>query len=363
MTKARRHILPFFIPHLGCPHQCIFCNQFHISGQMQKPSAEEVSAAIVSYQKINPGIKPELAFYGGSFTALSPEEQCYYLQPALAGVNAQLLSSIRISTRPDCIDLETIRRLEFFGVQTVELGVQSMSDVVLQMTERGHNAEDSKQAVQLLKKYHFKVGVQLMPGLPGETQKSFWLGCQSILKLHPDFVRIYPTVVLNNTKLAMYYLNGTYQPWSLQEAVKMTANLYLLCQYLQIAVIRMGLQSEEGLPEQILAGPYHPAFGNLVQSEVWRRKVEQIIHMLPEPADFLAVLVNRKDIAKVIGQNRCNIPYYEKMLASATRKFAIKGWNLPMGAAAVMTKGGNIFYLEEKDFLQKTVKKLLSMSL
>ena len=363
MTKAKRHILPFFIPHLGCPHQCIFCNQFYISGQRQKPSAEEVAAAIVAYQKINPGVKPELAFYGGSFTALLPAEQRYYLQPALDGLKAGFLAGIRVSTRPDCIDVRTIQRLKRFQVQTVELGVQSMCDDVLRIAERGHTAEDSKQALQLLKQYDMKVGVQLMSGLPGESEESFWLGSQRILMLHPDFVRIYPTVVLRNTKLAEYYQAGSYQPYSLQKAVEITANLNLLCQYWQIPVIRMGLQAEEGLTEQILAGPYHPAFGHLVQSNIWCRKVKQVIGMLSTPADFLAILVNRRDIAKVVGQNRCNIPYYEHLLQSGQRKFQIKGWELPPETVGVMTKDGNIFYLEEKDFLQKTVKKLLSMSL
>jgi histone acetyltransferase (RNA polymerase elongator complex component) len=311
MSVAKRQILPFFIPHLGCPNRCIFCDQHKIAGKADPPTQEELWAALQKLPE-NSESNPqeiELAFYGGSFTALPESEQEYYLQPAYRAMQEGRIAGIRLSTRPDAIDERRIALLKKYGVGTVELGVQSMNNEVLRLAKRGHTVEDSERALALLQNAGFKTSVQLMPGLPGETADSAFTGAVRILKQKPDMLRIYPLVVLAETECAELYQSGQYQPLTLDEAVEITLDITLFAEEYGVAVIRMGLQPSDELAADVVAGPYHPAFGSLVRGLWWRKKILYVLERYPDAQIF----VNKRDLSAVIGQNRQNMAFYEEI--------------------------------------------------
>lgn len=266
MAKANHHILPFFIPHQGCPHRCIFCDQQQIAGA-QAPTAEEISRAIAGFPQ---EIQPEVAFYGGSFTALPEKLQLYYLTPAYQGIQQGRVSGIRVSTRPDAITPQILDLLAAHGVHMVELGIQSLEDQVLVTAGRGHNAAASFAAATLLKDRGFAWGVQLLPGLPGENWLVALEACAHLLAMQPDIARLYPALVIAGTPLAQYYQQGTYQPLTLEEAVDRCCQLRLLCEAYGVQVIRTGLQNtdEMQLGKSVIAGPFHPCFGDLVKGQL-----------------------------------------------------------------------------------------------
>lgn len=358
MTKAKGHILPFFIPHLGCPQKCIFCDQRTISGRSKLPTAAEIANSMAENKDKN----CQLAFYGGSFTAMPEEKQLYYLQVAKAGLDAGFISGVRISTRPDCIDEETIERLKQYGVDTVELGVQSLNDETLQLAKRGHDAAAALQSVRLLKKCGLTVGVQLMPGLPGEDEKSIIYGAKKILAGKPHLLRIYPAVVVKNTEMAAMYQRGDYVPLSLEKAVELSAKITLWAAYYGVNVIRTGLNTDEHLAEEVLAGPYHPAFGHLVKSYIWRQKVLWAIAEfgIINPNDEIAeVFADKSCLPMVFGQNSTNKEYYRK--AATNDRLRIRGFNEKFSGGKddiiVVGKDGGVCRRSSEDFLQYFVGK------
>ncbi|MBI5048238.1 MAG: radical SAM protein [Deltaproteobacteria bacterium] len=265
MARKKQLIIPIFIPHYGCPHQCIFCNQTSITGKERLPDTTEVAITIGDYLKTWKGSgKKEVAFYGGSFTGLDKNMQEEFLAATCRFVSAGLIDSVRVSTRPDYITKEELMFLKSYNVETVELGVQSMDDEVLKLSGRGHTAEDTEEAVMLLKKYGFKVGLQFMPGLPGDTEEIVLCTANKIAELEPDFVRIYPTIVVRDTPLEKMYMSGLYNPWPLTEMVDICKMLVSLFNAKKIPIIRLGLQPTEALEQGIVAGPYHPSFRGLV---------------------------------------------------------------------------------------------------
>lgn len=267
MAKKKQLIIPIFIPQYGCPHQCVFCNQKTISGMEKPPDAAYVSDTIKAYLKTWKGKgKKEIAFYGGSFTGLDAAVQKVFLAEAHKFVSRGLIDSVRISTRPDYITDEGLLLLKKDNVETVELGAQSMADDVLKLSGRGHTAEDTVTAVMTLKKHGFLVGLQFMPGLPGDTCDTILYTADRIIELKPDFVRIYPTLVVKDTPLEKMYQAGLYKPWALAEMTDICRKLVSLFDAKGIPVIRLGLQSTETLEDNILAGPYHPSFRNLLAS-------------------------------------------------------------------------------------------------
>ena len=260
-------IIPIFIPHAGCPHQCVFCNQKTISGQ--KTAALEGAKEQINrwLERVKPSVENEAAFYGGSFTGLD-----ITLQKELFALTDELLArkvigSVRLSTRPDYID-ERLELLRNHGVKLVELGVQSLDDKVLAAAERGHTAEQVTNAVNLLKKYGFKVGLQLMVGMPKQDFASVKETVEKVLVLKPDIARIYPLLVIKGTPLAKSYEAGEFEPLSLEEAVEQAAYMYKKLSEAGIRIIRVGLQPDDELCAEgnILAGPFHPSMGELVQS-------------------------------------------------------------------------------------------------
>lgn len=306
-------IIPFFIPHAGCPFTCVFCNQWEISGADEVVRPEEIGSFVEEYLKRArrwPDRHVEIAFYGGSFTALPAERQVAYLQAAVEQKTKGLIAGIRLSTRPDFINDEIVERLLAYGVTTVELGVQSLVDEVLQQTCRGHSAQDAFNALRVLRKYPLTVGYQLMLGLPGDSPALARLTLEKTVQVAPDFVRIYPALVLKGTTLAKWYREKKYQPWSLEMAVQTAAEWLGTFSFYKIPVIRLGLQSVENFTEDrdLLAGPYHPAFGELVESFLFLQQIEMGMEQLAQQeGEFLSIFVHPKAQSKLIGQKKRNL--------------------------------------------------------
>jgi histone acetyltransferase (RNA polymerase elongator complex component) len=267
-SRKRRLIIPIFIPHEGCPHQCVFCNQTDITGQNSLPALTEVSETIAQYLSTWRGEGPrEVAFYGGSFTGLNDNLQRDFLETAYAFIQSGEIDALRVSTRPDYISHEKVVLLKEYGVEIVELGVQSMDDGVLRLSGRGHAAKDTVRAVELLREAGLTIGLQMMPGLPGDTRETILETAGEIVSLRPDFIRVYPTLVIKNTPLEKLYRWGNYSPWLLESMVEVCREVMSLFDNARIPVIRVGLQPTADLEESIVAGPYHPSFRQLLDDD------------------------------------------------------------------------------------------------
>ncbi len=280
-------IYPIFIPHAGCPHRCLFCAQDRSAGQSVFPDvtvSPDVTVvpdvktvdswldnALPLQSAMSLQSDSEIAFYGGTFSQLPLTQQTHYLKTAGRFVACGRVSGIRISTRPDALDDKCLVRLKARGVTTIEIGCQSFDNSVLEASGRGHTASDNVSAIQRCLKAGFQVGAQLMPGLPGGNAEEALMSLRQALELKPSFVRIYPTVVIDGTGLADLWGSGDYAPWTLDEAVDICADMLHLCRRVNIPVVRLGLHGDPKLEENLLAGPYHPAFGQLVRSRLWRR--------------------------------------------------------------------------------------------
>lgn len=299
----KHSIIPIFIPHIGCPYRCVFCNQWKITGQHHIPTGQDAAKLIKEYTL---GIEEkrywEVAFYGGSFTAIPIALQEELLQPAYEALQQGRIQGIRCSTRPDCITDTILQRLQRYGMKTVELGVQSLDDVVLKAAKRGHTAADVVEATRLLREYGFTVGHQLMPGLPNEDWQSLKYTTAKICNLKPDISRIYPVVVIAQTELAELYCQGTYTPLSIAEGIRRAA--YMKQQFLQhgIDVIRTGLQATTDLDDgvQVLAGAYTPALGELVDTYRYGRQIFSFLRTLPR-SDTIRISYHRKETSRVRG--------------------------------------------------------------
>ena len=262
-------IIPVFLPFAGCSQICVFCDQKGITGSSKLPDVSEVAAIVDAHLATwRRGGRIEIAFYGGSFTGLPDDVQRQYLSVAQAYIADGRVDSVRVSTRPDYINGSGVDMLTGFGVDTVELGAQSMSDDVLRASGRGHDAPATARAAAILKAAGIKTGIQIMPGLPRDTAQSALDTVDKVIGLAPDFVRIYPAVVLKDTELHRMYLRGAYRPWDLDEMVGLCAQAASRFARARIPIIRMGLPASEGLAERFVAGPYHPSFRQLVERAV-----------------------------------------------------------------------------------------------
>ena len=272
-------IIPIFVPHAACPHRCVFCNQRTISGESETSPAEVQHQIDTWLPRIRPSRDNEAAFYGGSFTGLPLTLQERLLAPAEALLEQEIIGSIRLSTRPDYIDAPRLDFLRRHHVRLVELGVQSLDDDVLRRAERGHTAAQVCQAMDLLKQCGFHTGIQLMVGLPGQTFASVQETAEEVCRLHPDIARIYPVLVIAGTVLADQYRQGRYEPLALEEAVEQAAWVYDKLENAGIRVIRTGLQPDAELvrPGNVLAGPFHPAMGELVKSRLYRQNAARLL--------------------------------------------------------------------------------------
>ena len=306
-----KHVnVALFVPHYGCPHQCSFCNQKTITG-VKKPLMpsdvdEAVSTALKS-SKTSPE-KREIAFFGGSFTAIDREYMISLLESAYKYVCEGLFKGIRISTRPDCIDNEMLDILKKYGVTSIELGAQSMSDRVLKMNERGHTSSDVENASELIKEYGIELGLQMMTGLYGDDDETAVRTCEKIASLSPATVRIYPTAVLEKTRLAELYRSGEYKPQTVDEAVNLCAKLLKIFYDNNIKVIRVGLHSGGGLDDGYITGAYHPAFRELCEGRMY---LDAVIKKIKENdiKGNVTAYVTPGDVSRMAGQNRRNINY------------------------------------------------------
>jgi histone acetyltransferase (RNA polymerase elongator complex component) len=311
----KHRIIPVFIPHHGCPHRCVFCDQQTITGIARPPDGAEV-AALIGERLAAPRREGtwEIAFYGGSFTCLPADRQTELLAPAKAALDRGEISAIRLSTRPDAIDRETLARLIAFGVGTVELGAQSLDDAVLAAAARGHTAADTAAAVAAIRAAGLKCGLQLMPGLPGEDWPSLIVTTARTLALAPDFIRIYPAVVLAGTELAAMAAAGAYRPLALEAAVARAAYLKNRCENTGIPAIRVGLQASEELSGgAVLAGPYHPAFGAMVEAYLFKIMVAGLLEKVacPRP-DGILIRHHPRDASAVRGIKSANLHSWVK---------------------------------------------------
>lgn len=311
-------ILPIFIPHAGCPHQCVFCNQKTISGQ--KNAAESGAREQIArwLQWLRPSLENEAAFYGGSFTALDSDlqERLLFLTDEL--LERGIIGSVRLSTRPDYIDDKKLELLRKHGVRLVELGVQSLDDRVLEAAGRGHTAADVVQAMKQLRAYNFKTGLQLMVGMPLQSFSSLQDTVAQVIKLQPDIARIYPLLVIKGTPLAESWAKGEFQPLSLDEAVRQSAWVYDQLTTNGIKVIRVGLQPDDELcaPGNILAGPFHPSMGELVQSFLLRERLTDKL-LAVKKAERIVISCPAKIESKLRGMKNSNIKYWQQLLAPA----------------------------------------------
>jgi histone acetyltransferase (RNA polymerase elongator complex component) len=310
-------IIPIFLPHVGCLHRCVFCNQHAITGVTRRlPRPSEIGETLNTYLGHSKCTRrpAQLAFYGGNFLGLSSAEIRYLLDLTRQIVLQGRVQGIRFSTRPDTVTAETLDRLKDFPVAAVELGVQSMDDHVLKLSRRGHSSSDTTAAIGLLKQRSHRVGAQIMVGLPGDTAVNTMRSAERIAELGPDFVRIYPTVVLEGSPLAGWYRQGKYRPMSLGDAVSLVKRLYLLFEAHQIPVIRMGLQASADFDDRtiLLDGPYHPAFGHLVHSEIFLDRATASLEKYASRTHAITLQVHPRSVSKMRGLSNANIVTLKK---------------------------------------------------
>lgn len=313
---AKPLVIPLFIPHEGCPHRCVFCNQHQISAQVGEPlHAPVVDATIRTWlSQVRPGHHRmvQVAFYGGSFTGLAETRQRELLAAVQPFRQQGLVQEIRLSTRPDYIDAPRLALLRAYGVSTIELGVQSCDDRILHLAGRGHSTADTIAACRQIKEAGFTLGLQLLLGLPGETFATLRRTLATVITLHPDFVRLYPLLVLRGSGLAQMLQRGVYRPLSLGRAVVQAAFLKKRFDDAGIRVVRMGLQPGPELEAALVAGPYHPAFGEMVQSRLMLKRTRQLL--APLPADQGGTLViNPRDQSVFRGLHSGNIKRLQQL--------------------------------------------------
>ena len=306
--SARESIIPVFVPHLGCPNDCVFCNQRRISGAQEPAGVENVKNAIESVAALpRNGAKRQLAFYGGSFTAIPSCQQEALLGAAKEYLDRGEIDAIRLSTRPDAIDGAVLARLKRYGVETIELGAQSLCDEILLLSGRGHTAADVVNASEQIKAAGFRLILQMMTGLPGDSVERTVYTAKKIIALHPDGVRIYPTVIVRDTALYDLWQAGEYKEHTVADAVEYCAAIVPLFEAAGIPIIRLGLNPTDELSGGAAAGgAYHPALGELVKSRLMLYKMRGTLNGIPA-GSRVTLGVNKSRVSQAVGQHRENI--------------------------------------------------------
>jgi len=321
MSEFKRpFIIPIFLPQSGCPHQCAFCNQKAITGVTERMITPAQLTRLIDQfltYRNDRRDRIQISFYGGNFLGIDIPYMISLLETATGYVRRGQVDSLRFSTRPDTIDEQRLDILKPFPVETVEIGAQSMDDRVLNMSLRGHSASDTCQATALLKQRKYEVGLQMMVGLPGDSRDVSIETAKRMIRLFPDFVRIYPTLVLSGSLLARWYRDGIYRPLTLEGSVGIVKKLYLEFKKQQVRVIRMGLQPSDELSSgtTVLAGPYHPAFGHLVFSELFFDSAVAKLNGVIAPNASLRIYVHPRSISKMRGLKNQNIERLKRIFS------------------------------------------------
>lgn len=304
----KKRIIPIFVPHRGCPHDCIFCNQKKITGVSTDITSDDVRNIIEEYlTTIDKDASIEIAFFGGSFTAIDMDIQRNLLSVAKEYVDKGIVDDIRMSTRPDCISDEILTMLKEYKVSIIELGVQSLDDRVLIDSVRGHSDEDVFKSAKLIKQYGIKLGLQMMIGLPSDSESKCIYTAKKFIELKLDCVRVYPTLVVKETGLEKLLKEDKYIPFTLEESIEIVKKVLVLFYINNINVIRVGLQATEDIAigKEVLAGPYHPAYRELVESKMYGDYIEYIIKKYNAKSDVV-VLVNKKNVSRILGNKKTN---------------------------------------------------------
>lgn len=307
----KNYTIPIFIPELACPFQCLYCNQQKISGTLSIPSDKEILKIIDDHLKTIPeNSHVELGFFGGNFTGIPINEQKHYLELVQKYLQQGKIDAIRCSTRPDYINEKVLELLKRYGVKTIELGSQSVHNDILLLAERGHAFEDTVRASKMIKDFGFNLGLQMMIGLPGDTKEKSIYTAQKIIELGAENTRIYPTLVIRDTKLEALYKNGEYEALSLNEAVDWTADILELFEQANVKILRVGLHPSEGLLDgsELVAGPFHPSFRELVYTKIWRKKLD----VLDLDKNELKISVSPKELNYAVGYQSTNKKWLEE---------------------------------------------------
>ena len=315
MKKKKMLIVPIFIPHEGCPYRCVFCSQVDITGTRDPADEKHVLDTLKTYLgpdlNSNRASKCEVAFYGGSFTGLPKERQEFLLSVVRPFLDNGRVDAIRVSTHPLFINSERLDLIKAYGVKTVELGVQSTCEQVLEESGRPCSKADLLKSISLIKKGKFILGLQLMLGLPGDNEKRFKKSVMDVIGMKPNFVRLYPALVLRHTSLHSMYQNGLYSPWSLSRTLAALKNAIALFEQFSIPVIRVGVQPDRSLEENLVAGPFHPSLRYLVDCQIsLDLMVEKILSLNRMPNKIL-FRVPRNSLSVYTGNKRENIRYIQ----------------------------------------------------
>ena len=304
MSNVSPIVVPIFISNLGCPHRCVFCDQSQFSEPIPPEDVSGIVRNFVGFSRGAENRQKLIAFYGGSFTGLERSLLSSYLKVGSTLVKEGVVDGLKASTRPDMVTPDILDLLIEAGFVELELGVQSMDDKVLAMSARGHSASDSLDACALVKRSGLRLGVQIMPGLPGEDRLSFKRTVELVTSMKPDVARIYPTVVMRGTGLEKMFIKGRYAPLDLEEAILRSLHAYSMFTLSGIKVLRMGLPQSDKL--DVVAGPYHPAFGFLVKSRAYRIMVQEMTRIYGE---HIEVRVNPSSLPDLVGYRRSNMDF------------------------------------------------------
>lgn len=349
------YIIPIFVPHKGCPFDCVFCNQKKITGLNTDVIPEEVDLQIEQYIRTIKDIDKkhvEIAFFGGSFTGIEKQKQEELLTIASKWKKKGIIKDIRLSTRPDYINASIMKFLKKFGVTIVELGVQSMDMQVLEESGRGHTSEHVINAVKIMREFQVKIGLQMMIGLPADNLYKAKDTVDKIIELSPDFVRIYPTLVVRDTYLEKLYAQGKYKPLSLKAGVEISKSLLLKFIKYEIPVIRIGLQPTENieLGREVIAGPYHPSFRQLVESEIFKDMLDYLFsNNKIENTKEIQLQVNDRYISSLVGNKKTNINFIRNKYNIKKVKI-FRNNHLESGQMKIVTESGNEISYDMKQY-------------
>lgn len=307
-------IIPVFISHRGCPNDCVFCNQKKITARQGDVTRQDVINTIETYMSTLKDMDLEcieISFYGGSFTGIPMKEQNEYLSIAYEYKKKGIIDKIHMSTRPDYIDREILDNLKRFEVDVIELGVQSFDDNVLLASNRGHTSDVVYKACDLIKEYGFTLGIQLMVGLPGDSKETCLYSARETVKIKPELARIYPTIIIDDTELLEMYKRGEYSALSLEDAVDISKEMYLILDEAGINIMRVGLKSTDIINENgaVTGDTYHPAFRQLVEGQIARERIEE---QITEEDKEITVICNPSDISNAAGHKACNKAYFKE---------------------------------------------------